>query len=106
MDSNMMRQVQEMQRRAEELQKGLAAMEVDGVAGGGLVRMTVNGLGDIKKMSIDPSLMKPEDRHVVEDLVVAAFADGKKKLETRRFEDADFLGNLLKSFMPPGADPG
>jgi len=102
MDSNIMRQVQEMQRRAEELQKGLAAMEVEGTAGGGLVGVLVNGLGDIKKLRIDPSLLKPEDHQIVEDLVVAAYADGKKKLETRRLEDADFLGNLLKSFMPPG----
>ena len=103
MDSNMMRQVQEMQRRAEELQKALASMEVEGVAGGGLVGVLVNGLGDIKKVRIDDSLMKPEEKHVVEDLVAAAYADGKKKLEARRFEDAGFLGNLMKSFMPPGS---
>ena len=103
MDSNMMRQVQEMQRRAEELQKSLAAMEVEGVAGGGLVVVVVNGLGDIQKVRIDTSLMKPEEKQVVEDLVAAAYADGKKKLEARRFEDAGFLGNLMKSFMPPGS---
>jgi len=103
MDSNMMRQVQEMQRRAEELQKSLAAMEVEGVAGGGLVVVVVNGLGDIQKVRIDTSLMKPEEKQVVEDLVAAAYADGKKKLEAKRFEDAGFLGNLMKSFMPPGS---
>src|SRR5262245_63673128 len=103
MDSNMMRQVQEMQRRAEELQKALASMEVEGVAGGGLVRIVVNGLGDIQKVRIDTSLMKPEEQHVVEDLVAAAYADSKKKLEARRFQDAGFLGNLMKSFLPPGS---
>ena len=100
MDSNMMRQVQEMQRRAEELQQAMAAMEVEGVAGGGLVGVVVNGLGYVKKVRIDRSLMKPEEQHVVEDLVAAAYADGKKKLETRRMQDAGFLGNLMKSFMP------
>ena len=104
MDSNMMRQVQEMQRRAEELQKTLAAMEIEGVSGGGLVGVLVNGLGDIKKVRIEVSLMKPEEQHVVEDLVTAAYADGKKKLEARRFQDAGFLGNLLKSFTPPETD--
>jgi DNA-binding YbaB/EbfC family protein len=103
MDSNMMRQVQEMQRRAEELQKALAAMEVEGVAGGGLVGVLVNGLGDIQKVRIDASLMKPEEQHVVEDLVAAAYADGKKKIEARRFQDAGFLGDLMKSFMSPGS---
>ena|SRR5215213_5535912 len=103
MDSNLMRQVQEMQRRAEELQNGLASMEVEGIAGGGLVAVTVNGLGDIKNVRIDPSLMKPGEQEIVQDLVVAAYGDGKKKLETRRFEDAGFLENLLKSFSPPEA---
>jgi DNA-binding YbaB/EbfC family protein len=103
MDPNLLRQVQEMQQRFEELQKNLAATEVEGIAGGGLVRVLMNGLGEIKKVRIDPSLMKPDERQVVEDLVVAASADAKKKLETRRLEDAGFLGNLLKSFTPPGA---
>jgi hypothetical protein len=98
MDSNLMRQLQEMQRRAGELQKGLASMEVEGVAGGGLVRATMNGLGELKKLSIDPSLMTPGEQHIVEDLVVAACADGKVKLEARRFQDSQFVQDLLKSF--------
>lgn len=98
MDSNLMRQLQEMQRRADELQKGLATMEVEGVAGGGLVRATLNGLGELKKLSIDPSLMTQGEQHIVEDLVVAACADGKVKLEARRFQDSQFVQDLLKSF--------
>jgi DNA-binding YbaB/EbfC family protein len=101
MDSNLMRQMQEMQRRADELQKGLAAIEVEGVSGGGLVRATVNGLGELKKLAIDPCLMKPEEHGIVEDLVVAACADGKVKLEARRLQDSQFIQDLLKSF---GAD--
>jgi len=104
MDSNLLRQMQEMQRRAEELQKGLAAMEVEGVSGGGLVRATMNGLGELKRLAIDPSLMKPEEKEVVQDLVVAACADGKTKLEARRFQDSQFVENLLKSFS--GGAPG
>lgn len=104
MDSNLLRQMQEMQRRAEELQKGLAAMEVEGVSGGGLVRATMNGLGELKTLAIDPSLMKPEEKEVVQDLVVAACADGKTKLEARRFQDSQFVENLLKSFS--GGAPG
>ena len=104
MDANFLKQMQEMQRRAEELQKGMAAMEVEGVAGGGLVRATMNGLGELKKISIDPSLLKPEDRVMVEDLVVAACADGKTKLEAKRFQDAQFVQDLLKSFGGGGTD--
>ena len=98
MDSNLMRQMQEMQRRAEELQKGLAQMEAEGFSGGGLVRATLNGLGELKHLAIDPSLMKPDDHGIVEDLVVAACADGKAKLEARRFQDSKFVEDLLKSF--------
>jgi hypothetical protein len=98
MNSNLLRQLQEMQRRADELQKGLAAMEVEGIAGGGLVRATMNGLGDLKQISIDPSLLKPDEHQIVEDLVVAACADGKAKLEARRFQDPQFVQDLLKSF--------
>jgi DNA-binding YbaB/EbfC family protein len=98
MDSNLMRRMQEMQRRADELQKGLAQMEAEGVSGGGLVRATLNGLGELKRLAIDPSLMKPEDHQILEDLVVAACADGRVKLEARRFQDSKFVENLLKSF--------
>jgi nucleoid-associated protein EbfC len=101
MDSNLMRQMQEMQRRADELQKGLAAIEVEGVSGGGLVRATVNGLGELKTLAIDPSILKPDEHGIVEDLVVAACADGKVKLEARRLQDSQFIQDLLKSF---GAD--
>jgi hypothetical protein len=98
MDSNLLRQMQEMQRRADELQKGLAAMEVEGVSGGGLVRATVNGLGELKKLAIDPSILTPDEHEIVEDLVVAACADGKVKLEQRRMQDSQFVQDLLKSF--------
>jgi DNA-binding YbaB/EbfC family protein len=98
MDSNLMRQMQEMQRRADELQKGLSQMEAEGISGGGLVRATLNGLGELKRLSIDPSLMKPGEHQIVEDLVVAACADGKVKLEARRFQDSKFVEDLLKSF--------
>jgi DNA-binding YbaB/EbfC family protein len=102
MDSNLLKQMQEMQRRAEELQKGLASMEVEGIAGGGLVRVTINGLGELKKIAIDPSILKPDEHGIVEDLVVAACADGKAKLDAKRFQDSEFVQGLLKSFGGDG----
>ena len=101
---DLMRQLQEMQRKAQELQQGLATMEVEGVAGAGLVRATVNGLGELKAVKIDPSLMKPGENGIVEDLVVAAAADAKDKLESRRMQDAGFIQDLLKSFSGPGSE--
>jgi len=73
-------------------------MEVEGVAGGGLVRATINGLGELKKIAIDPSILRPDEHGIVEDLVVAACADGKAKLEAKRFQDQQFVQDLLKSF--------
>lgn len=96
MTPDFLQQLQEMQRRAAELQKGLAAMELEGVAGGGLVRATLNGLGELKALSIDPSLAKPDEIAILQDLVVAACNDGRQKLETRRANDTQFLSDLFK----------
>ncbi len=98
MNPDFMRQMQEIQRRAAELQKGLAAMEVEGQSGGGLVRVVLNGMGELKSITIDPSLLKPEEQQIVQDLVVAACADGKQRLESRRANDAQFLSELFKNF--------
>lgn len=97
MTPDFLRQLQDMQRRAEELQKGLSAMEVEGISGGGLVRATLNGLGELKTISIDPSLMKPGETRILEDLVVAACTDARHKVETQRASDTQFLSDLLKS---------
>lgn len=96
MTPDFLRQLQDMQRRAEELQKGLAAMEVEGVSGGGLVRATLNGLSELKSISIDPSLLKPEEVKILEDLVVAACTDGRHKVEAKRASDTQFLSDLFK----------
>ena len=77
----MMKQVREMQGRMEQMQADLAALEVDGQSGGGLVRVTLTGKGDLKKIHIDPSLLKPDEAEIVEDLIVAAAADAKGKVE-------------------------
>ena len=96
MNPDLLRQLQEMQQRAGELQKNLAAMEVEGVSGGGMVRAILNGLGELKSISIDPTLMHPNEHKILEDLVVAACNDGKTKLEARRAQDTQFFSDMLK----------
>ncbi len=96
MNPDFMSQIGEMQRRAAELQKSLAAMEVEGQSGGGLVRVIMNGMGELKSIAIDPSLLKPEEQQILQDLVVAACADGKHRLESRRANDTQFLSDLFK----------
>ena len=77
----MMKQAHQLQERMQRMQEELAAMEVAGQSGGGLVRVTLNGKGELKACKIDPSLMKPDETEIVEDLVVAAVADAKSKVE-------------------------
>jgi nucleoid-associated protein EbfC len=77
----MMKKAQELQGKMQQMQSDLAAMEVSGQSGGGLVKATLTGKGDVKGMKIDPSLLKPEDADMLEDLIIAACADAKAKAE-------------------------
>jgi hypothetical protein len=95
-----MKQVGEMQARMQQMQDELAAMEIDGQAGGGLVALTLSGKGDLKKIKIDPSLMKADEAEILEDLVVAAAQDAKGKLEVKlQARMQDLTGGLP---LPPG----
>jgi DNA-binding YbaB/EbfC family protein len=84
---NMLKQAQQMQTRMAEMQAKLEATEVEGAAGAGMVRVRLTGKGDLKRVQIDPSLVTPEDREVLEDLVVAAHADAKQKVEAMMAEE-------------------
>lgn len=96
----MMKQVKDMQERMQRLQEELGAIEVEGSAGGGLVSVTLTGKGDLKRVRIDPSLMKPEEAEIVEDLIVAATGDAKSKVDARLQEKmAEVTGGLP---LPPG----
>ena len=96
----MMKQVQQMQERAQRMQEELAAIQIGGEAGGGLVKVTLSGKGDLKAIKIDPSLMKPEEAEIVEDLVVAAMADAKAKVESQMQSKMQELTGGLP--IPPG----
>jgi DNA-binding YbaB/EbfC family protein len=95
-----MKQLGEMQSRMSRMQEELAQMEIDGQAGGGLVKVVLGGKGDLKKLSIDPSLMKPGEIEILEDLVVAAAQEAKGKLEALlQAKMQDMAGGLP---IPPG----
>jgi DNA-binding YbaB/EbfC family protein len=97
---NMMKQARELQGKVAEMQAELEALEVEGVAGGGLVKVTLNGKGTMTRLSIDPSLMKTEEREILEDLVLAAHADARQKAEQAMAEKMQQItGNLP---LPPG----
>lgn len=77
----MMSKAKEMQARMATLQDELATIEVTGTAGAGLVSVTITGKGEMKRVAIDPSLMKPEEAEIVEDLIVAAHRDAHGRAE-------------------------
>lgn len=83
----MLKQAQQMQTRMQEMQAKLEAMTVEGAAGAGMVKVTLSGKGDLKRIAIDPSLMVADEREVLEDLIVAAHADAKQKVETMMAEE-------------------
>ena len=96
----LMKQAQQMQERAQRLQEELAQMEVAGQSGGGLVRVTLNGKGDMKGLKVDPSLMRPDETEILEDLIVAAAADAKAKVEAHMQSKMQELTGGLP--LPPG----
>jgi len=97
---DIMKQAQQLQSRMQDLQTELESAEVEGRAGGGLVAVTMSGKGEVKKVAIDPSLMKEEEREVLEDLVVAACADAKAKAEALAAEKMKAVTGGLP--IPPG----
>lgn len=95
----MVKQVQEMQGKMQEMQASLGDAEVTGTSGGGMVTVTLNGRGEARCIAIDPSLMKPDDTEVLEDLVVAAINDARGKVDQLvKDKTAEIMGMQL----PPG----
>lgn len=83
----MMKQAQEMQTRMTAMQEELSTLEIQGQAAGGMVKITLNGKGEMRKIAIDRSLLNPEESEILEDLIVAAFADAKAKSEQKIAEE-------------------
>ncbi|HTQ71827.1 MAG TPA: YbaB/EbfC family nucleoid-associated protein [Acidocella sp.] len=79
--AGLMKQAQQMQQKMADMQAKLEATEMDGVAGAGLVRVTLSGKGALKRVKIDPKLIDPNEVEMLEDLIAAAHADAKSKLD-------------------------
>lgn len=97
---SMMKQAQELQGRMADMQNQLGDLEIEGRSGAGLVTVTLTGKGDLKAVKIDPSLLKPEELEILEDLIVAAHADAKVKMEGAVQEKMQEVTGDLP--LPPG----
>jgi len=96
----MLKQAQEMQSRLADMQADLARQEHVDAAGGGMVQVTLDGKGALKRAKIDPSLMSPSEAEVVEDLLIAAHNDARAKIEAHA---AEAMGKLTGGLqLPPG----
>jgi DNA-binding YbaB/EbfC family protein len=96
---NLMRQAQQMQENMQKAQAELAALEVTGESGAGMVKIVLNGRHEAKKVTIEPKLLG-EDLEMLEDLVAAAVNDAARKIEERTKEK---YGSLMSGMnLPPG----
>ena len=96
----LMKQAGQLQAKMAEMQAELDQITVDGTAGGGMVTVTMSAKGDLKGVRIDDSLVKPGEKEIIEDLIVAAHADARRKAEA-------LLADKMKSLtgglpLPPG----
>jgi len=96
----MMKQAQQMQERMAELQSKLEGVELSGASGGGMVQVTLNGKGEMRRIKIDRSLIDPNEAEVLEDLILAAFNDAKAHVEAHMAEEMKKLTGGLS--LPPG----
>lgn len=103
MDINaLMKQAQAMQQRMADAQERIAAIEVDGTSGGGMVKLVLRGSGELARVELDPSLMAPGEGEVVADLMVAAHADAKRKLDAAQGELMREAAGPLAGLNIPG----
>ena len=89
--NQMIKQAQEMQEKMAEMQAQLEAVEMTGSAGAGMVELTLSGKGDMKRIKIDKSLLDPAEGEVLEDLIIAAFADARRKVASHAEEEMQKL---------------
>ena len=98
--SDMLKQAQKMQQDMSDMQASLEAAEIEGMSGGGLVKVVLNGKGEMKSITLDPTTMVPSEAEIVEDLIVAAHADARARVETHAAEEMKKVTGGLS--LPPG----
>ncbi len=96
----LMKQATELKSKMEAMQAELDRLEIEGSSGGGMVAVKLSGKGDLRGARIDDSLLKPDQKGIIEDLLVAAHADARRRLETMLQEKMQALTGGLP--LPPG----
>jgi DNA-binding YbaB/EbfC family protein len=98
--SGLMKQASQMQSKMAEITAKLEAMEIEGMSGAGMVQVVLSGKGDLRRVKLDPKLLDPAEAEMVEDLIIAAHADARRKLEAETAAEMEKVTGGLQ--LPPG----
>ncbi|NIZ01030.1 YbaB/EbfC family nucleoid-associated protein [Thalassospira lucentensis] len=102
--AGMLKQAQQMQSKMQDMQEALVELEIEGQSGAGMVKVMLNGKGEMRGLSLDKSIVDPNDTEVLEDLIVAAYNDAKVKVEAQvqeKMKDVTGGMNLPEGFKLP-----
>ncbi len=98
--NNMIKQAQELQQKMADAQQKVEILEAEGVAGGGIVKVTINGKNNVTSINIDDSVIDKNEKEILEDLIMAAFNDAKEKIQKKIADEMSSVTGGLK--LPPG----
>ena len=98
--NNMIKQAQDLQKKMAEAQEKVETLEAEGVSGGGIVKITINGKNNVTSVSIDEMAIDKNEKEILEDLIVAAFNDARDKIQRKIADEMSSLTGGIK--LPPG----
>ncbi len=100
--ASLMKQAKEMQENMAKMQEKLATLEITGESAAGMVQITLNGKGEAKSMKIEPSFLVPSEAEVLEDLIIAAINDAKRKTDAAAQQQMADIAGPMANMIPPG----
>ena len=98
--NNMIKQAQDLQKKMAEAQEKVETLEVEGISGGGIVKITINGKNNVTSVNIDETAIDKNEKEILEDLIVAAFNDARDKIQRKIADEMSSLTGGIK--LPPG----
>ena len=98
--NNMIKQAQHLQKKMAEAQEKVETLEAEGISGGGIVKITINGKNNVTSVNIDETAIDQNEKEILEDLIVAAFNDARDKIQRKIADEMSSLTGGIK--LPPG----
>ncbi len=98
--NNMIKQAQDLQKKMAEAQEKVETLKAEGISGGGIVKITINGKNNVTSVNIDETAIDKNEKEILEDLIVAAFNDARDKIQRKIADEMSSLTGGIK--LPPG----